>query len=331
MDCRPIYSLYRIAAMPRVTPMRRQYLEIKSQYPDCILLFRMGDFYEMFDDDAEVAARELDITLTSRAQSRGGEKVPMAGVPYHAVDSYIAKLIEKGFHVAVCDQVSEPTGRGIVEREVTRVLTPGTVLEPDLLDENKSNYLMGILPVGDAAGGDWSRAGIAYADVSTGEFSATQLSGEDVGLRVLEELARLEPREVIMPETWVERGVTLPEGIHLSPAQDWTFEYDGAAQLLFDHFRVATLKGFGFDGQKRCRGGRGRRPAIPALDAETIARANRDHTRLFDRILHGAGPFPRAATWSFPRQSAVAIRAAACWACSTAPLRSWEGACCGAG
>ena len=235
--------------MPRVTPMRRQYLEIKSQYPDCILLFRMGDFYEMFDDDAEVAARELDITLTSRTHSRGGEKVPMAGVPYHAVDSYIAKLIEKGFHVAVCDQVSEPTGRGIVEREVTRVMTPGTVLEPDLLEENKSNYLMGILPVGDAVGGAWSRAGIAFADVSTGEFSATQLAGDDVALRVLEELARLEPREVIMPETWVERGVTLPEGIHLSPAQDWTFEYDGAEQLLADHFRVATLNGFGFDGK----------------------------------------------------------------------------------
>lgn len=236
--------------MPRVTPMRRQYLEIKSQYPDCILMFRMGDFYEMFDDDAEVAARELDITLTARAHRKGGEKIPMAGVPFHAVDSYIAKLIEKGFHVAVCDQVTEPTGRGIVEREVTRVMTPGTVLEPDLLDASKSNYLMGILPVGDVEGGSWTRAGIAFADVSTGEFSATQFAGADVGMRILEELARVEPREVIMPETWVERGVTLPAGIHLSPAQDWTFEYAGAAQLLADHFRVATLNGFGFDGRE---------------------------------------------------------------------------------
>ena len=236
--------------MARVTPMRRQYLEIKSQYPDCILMFRMGDFYEMFDDDAEVAARELDITLTSRAHRKGGEKIPMAGVPYHSVDSYIAKLIEKGFHVAVCDQVSEPTGRGIVEREVTQVLTPGTVLEPTLLDEGKSNYLMGILPVGDAESGAWSRAGIAFADVSTGEFGATQLEGDDVGMRVLEELARVEPREVIMPESWVERGVTLPEGIHLSAAQDWTFEHDGAQQLLADHFRVATLDGYGLNGQR---------------------------------------------------------------------------------
>ena len=235
--------------MARVTPMRRQYLEIKSQYPDCILMFRMGDFYEMFDDDAEVAARELDITLTARAQRKGGEKIPMAGVPYHSVDGYIAKLIEKGFHVAVCDQVTEPTGRGIVEREVTRVMTPGTVVEPALLEEGKSNYLMGILPVGDAESGTWSRAGIAFADISTGEFSTTQFTDEDVGMRVFEELARIEPREVIMPESWVNRGVTLPEGIHLSSVQDWTFEFDGAEQLLLDHFRVATLDGYGLKDQ----------------------------------------------------------------------------------
>jgi len=231
--------------MARVTPMRRQYLEIKSQYPDCILMFRMGDFYEMFDDDAEVAARELDITLTARAHRKGGEKIPMAGVPYHAVDGYIAKLIEKGFHVAVCDQVTEPSGRGIVEREVTRVMTPGTVVEPALLEEGKANYLMAILPVGDVETGEWNRAGLAFVDISTGEFSATEFSGDNVGVRVFEELSRVEPREVIMPESWVDRGVTTPDGIHLSSAQDWTFEYAGAEQLLCDHFRVGTLGGFG--------------------------------------------------------------------------------------
>lgn len=235
--------------MARVTPMRRQYLEIKSQYPDCILMFRMGDFYEMFDEDAEVAARELDITLTSRAQRKGGEKIPMAGVPYHSVDGYIAKLIEKGFHVAVCDQVTEPTGRGIVEREVTRVMTPGTVVEPALLEEGKSNYLMGIVPIGDPGTGTWTRCGIAFVDVSTGEFCATQFSGEDIGVRAFEELARVEPREVIMPESWVERGATLPEGIHLSAVQDWTFELEGAEQLLLDHFRVSSLAGYGLDAQ----------------------------------------------------------------------------------
>jgi len=229
--------------------MRRQYLEIKSQYPDCILMFRMGDFYEMFDDDAEVAARELDITLTSRAYRKGGEKIPMAGVPYHAVDGYIAKLIEKGFHVAVCDQVTEPTGRGIVEREVMRVMTPGTVVEPALLEDGLANYLMGILPIGDADSGDWNRAGIAFVDISTGEFSATQFSGDNVGMRVFEELSRVAPSEVILPESWVERGVTLPEGIHLTSVQDWTFELPGAEQLLCDHFRVGTLDGFGLKGK----------------------------------------------------------------------------------
>ena len=235
--------------MARVTPMRRQYLDIKSQYPDCILMFRMGDFYEMFDDDAEVAARELDISLTFRTHSKGSAKVPMAGVPYHSVDGYIAKLIEKGFHVAVCDQMTEPTGRGIVEREVTRVITPGTVVEPALLDEGKANYLMGILPVGDPKTGRWTRAGIAFVDISTGEFKATQFKGKDVGMRVFEELARVQPREVIVPESWHQRGVTLPEGIHLSSAPDWTFEFAGAEQLLRDHFRVSTLDGYGLRDQ----------------------------------------------------------------------------------
>ena len=235
--------------MARVTPMRRQYLDIKSQYPDCILMFRMGDFYEMFDDDAEIAARELDLNLTARAYGKGRVKAPMAGVPYHSVDGYIAKLIEKGFHVAVCDQVSEPTGRGIVEREVTRVVTPGTVIEPALLDEGRANYLMGILPVGDAETGRWTKAGLAFVDISTGEFQATQFEGQDVGMRVFEELARVAPREVILPESWHQRGVTLPEGIHLSAAQDWTFEFAGAEQLLRDHFRVSTLDGYGLRGQ----------------------------------------------------------------------------------
>ena len=243
--------------MARVSPMRRQYLEIKSQYPDCILMFRLGDFYEMFDEDAEVAARELDITLTSRAHQRGGEKVPMAGVPFHAVDGYIAKLIEKGFHVAVCDQVGEPSGRGIVEREVTRVMTPGTVDDPALLDEGKPHYLMAILPAGDAAEGQWMQAGLAFVDVSTGEFCATEFRGEAVGLAVFEELARLQPREVILPESWHERGVSMPEGVHLAAAQDWTFEFEGAEQLLCDHFGVLALDGFGLKDQPSAVGAAG--------------------------------------------------------------------------
>ncbi|MDX1994483.1 MAG: DNA mismatch repair protein MutS [bacterium] len=231
--------------MPRVTPLRQQYLDIKKQYPDCILMFRLGDFYEMFDEDAEVAARELDLTLTGRRYSKDDERTPMAGVPYHAVENYIARLIEKGYHVAVCDQISEPDGRGLVDREVTRVITPGTVIEPELLSEDKPNYIIAVLPVEEAGG--WRLAGLAYADISTGEFCATQLEGEDVGVKVLEELARLSPREVVMPEGWTKRGVSLPPGGHLSPVPDYRFEASAAHQLLLDHFRIRTLGGFGLD------------------------------------------------------------------------------------
>ncbi|MBW4439431.1 MAG: DNA mismatch repair protein MutS [Pleurocapsa minor GSE-CHR-MK-17-07R] len=227
-----------------VTPLRQQYLQIKSQYPDCILMFRLGDFYEMFDHDAEVAARELDLVLTGRPVSKG-ERVPMAGVPFHAVESYIARLIEKGYHVAVCEQVSEPDGRGIVEREVTRVITPGTIIEPALLAEDRANYLMAILPVGNLEQGRWEMAGLAYIDISTGEFAVTQLSGENAGLLVVEELARLSPREVLLPESWAGRGASLPQGIHLTQYADWHFEESSARQVLTSHFQVRTLDGFG--------------------------------------------------------------------------------------
>lgn len=230
--------------MARVTPLRQQYLDIKKQYPDCILFFRLGDFYETFDADAEVAARELDLVLTGRPVSKE-ERVPMAGVPHHALEGYVARLIEKGYHVAVCEQMSEPDGRGIVEREVTRVITPGTVIEPELLVEDQANYLMGIMPMGDPANGQWTRAGIAYVDISTGEFAATQLEGDNAGVLVLEELARLAPREVIMPESWVERGVSLPQGIHLSSVADWRFEKGNAEGALTQHFRTRTLDGYG--------------------------------------------------------------------------------------
>ena len=216
----------------------------KKNIHDCILFFRLGDFYETFDDDAAVAARELDLVLTGRPVSKE-ERVPMAGVPHHALESYIARLIEKGYHVAVCEQMSEPDGKGIVEREVTRVITPGTIIEPELLVEDQANYLMGILPMGNAESGEWTRAGIAYVDISTGEFAATQLEGENAGVLVLEELARLNPREVIMPESWVERGVSLPQGIYLTPVADWRFEKGNAEQVLTQHFRVRSLDGFG--------------------------------------------------------------------------------------
>jgi DNA mismatch repair protein MutS len=230
--------------MSEVTPLRQQYLDVKRQYPDCILFFRLGDFYETFDEDAEIAARELDLVLTSRPVSKS-QRIPMAGVPHHAVDNYIARLIEKGYHVAVCEQVSEPNGRGIVEREVTRVVTPGTVTEPELLKENQPNYLLAIHPVGDVETGHWQRAGIAYAEITTGEFAVTELAGDNVAVLVLEELARLSPREVLLPQGWANRGVSLPAGIHLTPVADWRFEHSHAENALITHFNVSTLDGLG--------------------------------------------------------------------------------------
>jgi DNA mismatch repair protein MutS len=240
--------------MAKVTPSRQQYLDIKAQHPDAIVMFRLGDFYEMFDQDAVIAARELDLTLTHRGNS-GDQRVQMAGVPYHAVEGYIAKFVEKGFHVVIAEQTSTETVNGLMPREVTRIITPGTVIEPGMLDARQNNYLLALAPESnrrDRSDKLWLRVGLAYVDISTGEFAVTQLESvgdQDVSIAVLEELARLKPREVILPRAWVERGVTLPKGVHLSAAMDYTFEFSAARQALFDHFGASSLDGFGLTGR----------------------------------------------------------------------------------
>ena len=224
--------------MSKVTPVRRQYLQIKAQHPDAIVLFRLGDFYETFDQDAEVAARELDIVLTSRPVAKN-QRVPMAGVPYHAIEGYIARLIEKGYRVAIADQVGEVTGRGLVAREVTRVVTPGTIVEPGLLDEKRPNYLAAFVIEGE-------RGGLAYADITTGEFATTQLDAEELG----QELARLQAREcLIIAEAAGQGSVDSLSGTHLTPLPAYRFELGAARQLLLDQFGVSTLDGFGCTGK----------------------------------------------------------------------------------
>ncbi len=226
-----------------LTPIRRQYLQLKSQYPDSILFFRLGDFYETFDADAELIARELDIVLTSRPVGKG-QRVPLAGVPYHAADNYIAHLIEKGYRVAVAEQLADPaTVKGIVPRDVTRVVTPGTVIEPELLDEKRPSYLAAWIS-------DGQHAGLAYADVTTGEFAATQLESISAGEQ---EVLRLLPRECLIPgptdksrETPI-RPVVDSAPIHFTPFAGWHFEAAQARQVLIDHFQVTTLAGFGLD------------------------------------------------------------------------------------
>jgi DNA mismatch repair protein MutS len=226
-----------------LTPIRRQYLHLKSQYPDSILFFRLGDFYETFDADAELIARELDIVLTSRPVGKG-QRVPLAGVPYHAANTYIARLIEKGYRVAVAEQLADPsTVKGIVPRDVTRVVTPGTVIEPELLDEKRPSYLAAWIS-------DGQHAGIAYADVTTGEFAATQLDSISAGEQ---ELLRILPRECLIQaqsdknrEPVIKPAVNAAP-IHFTPLAAWHFENSQARQAVLDHFQVATLAGFGLD------------------------------------------------------------------------------------
>jgi len=152
-----------------VTPLRKQYLRVKQKYPEAIVFFRLGDFYETFDEDAKVASQELDVVLTSREMGKG-QRIPMAGIPHHALDNYLAKLINRGHKVAICEQLSPP-GKGLVERDVIRVVTPGTVVEPNLLASKSNNYLACLVVEGE-------KAGIAYVDISTSEFATTQLPAE---------------------------------------------------------------------------------------------------------------------------------------------------------
>ena len=172
-----------------MTPMMRQYLDVKKNYPDSILFFRMGDFYEMFLDDAILASRELEIALTSRSKGEDGEKNPMCGVPYHAADAYIDKLIAKGYKVAICEQLEDPaTAKGIVKRDVIRVVTPGTVINSKMLDEKKNNFLCAVY-------GHRTTFGAAFSDLTTGEVFVTSVSGRQ---RLIDEIARYSPTEIVV-------------------------------------------------------------------------------------------------------------------------------------
>lgn len=229
--------------MDRITPMFQQYLEIKERYKDAILFYRMGDFYEMFFEDAEVASKILEIALTSRDRDKESG-VPMCGVPYHSAASYIAKLVQHGHKVAVCEQVEDPReARGLVKRQVVRVVTPGLVVDPDGLVSQENNYLMGICPQGDLFG-------VAVLDVSTGEFRVTELSGEKA---LLSEGERIRPRELLLPEGCGEREDLASCIRQWSPAlvsyrAPSEFSKERSFSLLCSHFAVQSLDGFGCTG-----------------------------------------------------------------------------------
>jgi DNA mismatch repair protein MutS len=266
------------------SPVRNQYLEIKQQNPDTILFFRMGDFYEMFDEDAEIVARELEIALTRRDWGRG-EKSPMAGIPHHAVEGYIARLVGKGYRVAVCEQTSDPAlSKGLVDREVIRIVTPGTVIDPAMLAAKRNNFLAGVVVGRDAVG-------IAYVDITTGEFAVTQFSTPEPELSLQQEIGRVGPAEAIVEAHYSRLGsrkrrwlatvmsekevkklgsngnanAEIPElededdedevapltkllsGVagHVTPYDARYFAEDDARHRLLEHFEVASLEGFG--------------------------------------------------------------------------------------
>ncbi len=222
------------AGKARHTPLMQQYLSIKAEHPDILLFFRMGDFYELFYDDARRAARLLNISLTSRGKS-AGEPIPMAGVPYHAVDSYLAKLVKQGESVAICEQIGDPaSSKGPVERRVTRIITPGTVTEEALLEENRDNLIAALLQQGE-------RFGLAWMDVTSGRFQAMELDGREA---LLGELERLIPAELVVSE---ENSCAPPASAALQRLPPWHFELDSATRLLCSQFGTRELTGFGCD------------------------------------------------------------------------------------
>ena len=267
------------------TPARRQYLDIKAQHQDAILLYQIGDFYETFDEDARTAARELQIVLTSRSYGPG-ERVPLAGVPVHAVDTYAARLVAAGYIVAICDQVSPP-GKGLVRREVTRILTPGTVVEPNMLPSNRDNYLVAV-----AFGSDTgtrrhqASAGLACVDVSSGTFTCTQWAPGDLPDTLRAELDRLAPAEVLVsqheaapdgasPLVYEHVGASWLSRYTLRDCPDHYFDAERADRELCRHFGVATLDVFG------CR----RRPLAVAAAGAIVAYLQRMNPALASSLV----------------------------------------------
>lgn len=220
--------------------MMKQYMETKSQYQDCILFYRLGDFYEMFFDDALTASRELEITLTGKNCGQE-ERAPMCGVPYHAVEGYLNRLVSKGYKVAICEQVEDPkTAKGIVKRDVVRIVTPGTNLDTQALDETRNNYIMCIVYIAD-------RYGVSVADISTGDYFVTEIPDS---AKLMDEIYRFSPSEIICNEAFYMSGMDLDSmkerlGITIYSLDSWYFDDNVCRQKLLDHFKVSSFAGLG--------------------------------------------------------------------------------------
>ena len=230
--------------MEDLTPMMKQYHEVKRRFPGKLVFFRLGDFYEMFYEDAVTASRELEITLTARNKDKSGAPIPMCGVPYHSVDGYIVRLLKRGYKIAICEQVEDPrTAKKLVHREVTRVMTPGTVVEEMLLESKEHNYLASLAQTEQGFG-------LAFMDLSTADFLATDFHGDSAWQKTVDELSLFGPREVVLSESGSDqqrqRLVRDWSGDWVaSPIDDWAFNLDYAHRLLLEHFGVSSLDGFG--------------------------------------------------------------------------------------
>lgn len=225
-----------------LTPMMQKYMETKEEYKDCILFYRLGDFYEMFFDDANICTKELDLTLTGKSCGLE-ERAPMCGVPFHSADIYIDKLVAKGYKVAICEQVEDPkTAKGLVKREVIRIATPGTNLNTQTLDETRNNYLMCIVYTTNAYG-------VSYVDVTTGDYYVTEFDTEN---KLLDEIGKTMPSEIICNDSFVVSGIDLEDlrerlNIAVSALDNWYFDEDGCRRALQEHFGVSTLAGLGLE------------------------------------------------------------------------------------
>ena len=227
----------------------RQYRDIKREHPGMLLFFRLGDFYEMFYEDAILASRELEITLTSRNRDGRGDPIPMCGVPHHAVNNYLVRLIRKGHKVAICEQTEDPRQvKGIVRREVTRIVTPGTAIEEGLLDSRENNFIAALVETQE-------RVGASFLDLSTGEFLLSEYSGTQAWAEMQQELVHFQPRELILSEEHQEKlagqvPADLRDRAVRTPQSQWTFNLDYCKRILLEHFEVSTLEGFGLNGHQ---------------------------------------------------------------------------------
>ena len=287
---------------PKLTPMLEQYFEIKRQVPDAILFYRLGDFYEMFFEDAELAAPLLDLVLTARHKGQENE-APMCGVPYHAADGYIAKLIKQGMRVAICDQVEEPAAaKGLVRREIVRIVTPGTATESNIV-ERESCYLLALVP---RRRGPDRRSAPRISTSRPATFSSRTTAASTMRGSA-DDVARFAPREAIFPRDGNGFAHIAQLGVAATPVEPSMFEARGAHDYLTKHFGTQSLRGFGLDGRGRAHRRRGRRAALRDGEPQADARSRADAAGRQRRRV----PAARRRDAGEPRDRRVARRGAA--------------------